>query len=75
MSGPFSSPFTEIGRLQGDVRSLETKIDRKADSYEVDSLKRQVKELEGELQSLRNDLSWFRERITALENKSGLEVL
>lgn len=74
MSGPMSSPFTAIGRVESDVRSLEYRIDRKSDSSEVDSLKRQVNELESELTALKNDLVWLRERVTGLENREEERV-
>ena len=67
-SGPYSAPWSDTGRLQGDIDRLSSQVNQKAGSYEVSSLNSKVDGLEltvGELSSsldgLRSELSQLRE--------------
>src|ERR1035437_843216 len=61
-SGLYSAPWTDTGRLQGDIDRLSTDICRKADSYEVSSLRSKVDSLEHTCGELRSDLDEVRRK-------------
>lgn len=65
-----SHPFSEFGH---DLRSLEGKIERKADSHEVASLARAVDRLEHSVQELRAENDELRSRCERLEEAVGLD--
>jgi predicted nucleic acid-binding Zn-ribbon protein len=71
MSGPMSSPFTEIGRVESDVRELERGLHRKAEEHEVSSLKGDVERLERDLQTAQNDIAWLKNAITEIDGRLG----
>ena len=66
-SGPFSVPWSEVGRLQQDVSSLESKMSGKADKYEVSQVSRDVDRLESTVRSLEAKLDRLEYRCQVLE--------
>ena len=56
----FSAPWTEIGTLQSAVRTLESQMHGKADSYELSSLRNSVDSLERTTEELRSSLTELR---------------
>lgn len=66
-SGPMSVPWSEIGRLQSDVTSLENKMHGKADKYELSSIKNDVASLESSFRELDAKIDRMEYRLQALE--------
>lgn len=62
MSGPLKSPFTAVGRIQGDVMSLERQMHNKAEKYEITTLNSNIAHLEHSVRELESENSrlWFR---------------
>lgn len=70
-SGPYAAPWSDVGRLQGDIDRLGHEVHRKADAHElhqtnrnVDSLERECRELRSEVDGLRYELQQLREDLT-----------
>lgn len=66
-TGPMNAPWTEIGRLQQDVQSLENKLNGKADSYEISSLRSNVDHLEHTMREISSALDGFRTELQTLQ--------
>lgn len=61
------APWTEIGRIQGDVCSIRNEMRNKPDSHEVTSLSRRMDSMEHSIRDIRSILdeliSWKRDEI------------
>lgn len=60
------APWTDVGRLQSDVRQITDQMWGKADSHEVRSLRSDVVRLEGELREVNSTLDGLRSELQAL---------
>lgn len=58
-----NSPFTAIGRLEAEVRTLERKTDGKADCYEIDRIKSRIHTLEANVATMERELYRLQEEI------------
>ena len=76
-SGPYSAPWTDTGRLQGDVDRINSELHRKADSYEVSSLNSKLDSVERTCGELRTEIDEFRNQLEHLrENfRQALDAL
>jgi len=64
-----SNPFSTVGY---DLRNLECKIDRKADQYEIHTLRSNVDRLECSLREARAETDGLRYRLERLEESIRL---
>ena len=64
-----SNSFSAVGY---DLRNLESKIDRKAEQYEIHALRRSVDSLEHSLREARAETDGLRYRIEMLEENIRL---
>lgn len=67
-------PWSDIGRLQNNVRSLESNLNRKVDAHEihttnrnVDSLERTVRELSSTVDGLSSELQTLQAEMRDLQ--------
>lgn len=65
----FSHTFSQVGY---DLRNLESKIDRKADQYEIHTLRSNVDSLEHFLREARAETDGLRSRVETLEESLRL---
>ena len=75
MSGPWESPFTGLGRLQGDLESIKSEVSRKANDYEIREtnsalgrLEHSVRQLESTVDSLRTELQDVKDKLAIYED-------
>ena len=71
MSGPLAPPWTEIGRLQSDIHSIEQKLHGKVSTYELSSLHSKVDGLERAIGEIRSSLDGLRFELQALQEGRG----
>lgn len=76
-SGMHSAPWTDTGRLQGDIDRLASEVRGKADRYEVDQANRDVASLACTVRELSSALDGFRNELQELQenHRQTLEVL
>ena len=76
-SGPYSAPWTDTGRLQGDIDRVNSELHRKADSHEVSLLHIDVAGLERTVGQLSSDLDELRRQLDQLREtfRGSLDVL
>lgn len=67
MTGPLSAPWTEIGRLQSEIQSLNSKLQGKVNSYEVSSLTSSMASLECTIREISSTLDGFRNELSELQ--------
>ena len=67
-------PWTEIGRLETDVRGIQSTLNQKANKYEIhqtnstmDSLQHTIRKLSATLDGFRSELEILREEIRVLK--------
>ena len=53
---PLSSPFTAIGRLEAEVRSLELSINRKADDWKIAEIQNSIGQLKISVENLQSKI-------------------
>jgi len=62
-------PWSDIGRLQSDIRDLQNKLGQFAQSYELTPLQNNIRNLQDENSSLRRDLDDVRSAIDILREE------
>ncbi|KKK63382.1 hypothetical protein LCGC14_2994850 [marine sediment metagenome] len=67
-TGLLEAPWTGLGRLQSDVDNLSSRIQGKADSHEVYSLKSRLDSLERTVGEIRSLVDGFDYRLQATED-------
>lgn len=67
--GPQRAPWTDTGRLQGDISRLESEMRSKAESYAVDSLRSTVDRMECALREARTETDVLRNQVSQLEQE------
>ncbi len=67
----FSSPNTEVGRIQSEVNELKRKMQGKVDDHEIHNVNRRLSTIEYSLSTLNNSLSTIENSL--LESHSELE--
>jgi hypothetical protein len=65
------APWTDIGRLQADIRALSLQISRKVELYEVDALRSNVASLERTVGELRTEIDVLRFELLQLSQEGG----
>jgi len=63
------NPFTDLGRLESDVRDLENKVNNKADDYKIGDLKQQIDKIQYQIASIENTLSYLQQDVEILKQK------
>jgi uncharacterized protein YhaN len=70
------APWTEIGRIESDVRDLKNQISQMVKSYEwqqvrsdVDSLERTLREVSSEFTELRYEIETLREEMRIIREE------
>lgn len=58
------APWTEIGRLQSDLRDLQNKLSGKADDWKIHELENKIRNLENRISNFESNLE---QRISQLE--------
>jgi len=69
----FSSPFTEIGRLQQEVRDLEQKLHNKPDNWELIDIKSRLSHLESVIISIQNSIGHIEQTTINLKTSTYSE--
>ena len=70
----YSAPWTAIGRVESDVRSLQQDLSRKANDYDLSTTNGNVYRLECTVRELRATIDELRARVQELEASRLSEV-
>lgn len=65
----FYSPFTELGRLAGEVGDIQRQVNDCLKRWELSKIQNEIIGLESKLQRIENDMNELRNKITELEVK------
>lgn len=76
-SGPYSAPWSDTGRLQGDIDRVASDIRGKADRHEVDQASRKVDRVESSVRKLSSEVDGLRRELQELRenHRQTLEIL
>lgn len=76
-SGPYSAPWSDAGRLQGDIDRVASEVRGKADRYEVDQANRNVDSMERSVRELSSAIDELRRELQELQesHRQTLEIL
>lgn len=76
-SGPYSAPWSDTGRLQGDIDRVASDVRGKVDRHELDQTKRDVDSVERELREVRSEVDGLRRELQELQegHRQALDVL
>lgn len=76
-SGPFAAPWSDTGRLQGDIDRLNSELHRKANEYEVSTLRSTVGSLEYSVRELSATCDVLRSELSQLQEnfREALNVI
>ena len=67
------APWTEIGAIQQEIRSLRDDISRKADRYELDEVCRRLDSMECSLWEISTSIAGVLDRVEAIEHRQRYE--
>jgi len=69
---PLQPPWTDIGRLQGEISDIQRQVREKTDSHEVHNINSRLNSLESTITNIRSQISDLTYRIQQLEyDKNG----
>jgi multidrug resistance efflux pump len=76
-SGPYSAPWSDTGRLQGDIDRVASDVRGKVDRYELDQTNRNVDSVERELREVRSEIDGLRLELQEIQegHRQVLDVL
>ena len=65
----FDPPWTGLGRVEAEISSIKSELNRKADSHETHSLRSDVDRLEHTVRELRTEVDGVRVKRQEMEGK------